>query len=557
MEQQIKKLRADATPFIPKCQSIKLNPNALEFKPSTYMSYYSGAIPLQHNNIKHHDIPLLQNTHLDTTVNIITSNKCSTSLTKEEFKVSLKSEEIKQTALTEIIPNKTQPIDSDKQEIKKVCYLPNPTTKESTLKFIKYEAEYIRTFREKCHARPFHMKEVNLPLLKWKPPINEDAQVIIIKEVRNILNKISKSNYKEMARKIVNDFQYTPTVLEELSKILFNKAVKEACYVEYYMELSDMLFKKFKSAEMNFRKMFISRCQSLFEGKVSEDMEKYVDVDDEEKRIKHKLRLMGNMKLIGELFIRAALNEEIVFLCINRLTVQVTEENVENLCYLYRKIGKSIYQFTAYASGQTSLKKKPRMKIKKLTKELFDDYIDKLADIKATNLISSRIKFMIQDILELRETEWAQVFDEFIVKENSSNKIVFHVKHYPIPVQTKEPLNIQADPKIEARELRKSSLNETSILGIDLEQFGKVKLDEKARLKANNYVDEYLTSLRYEEAKAAYGELIKHNNTTHIWIGFIIIYANSKKLKETTAIFDLLLKLVKDNTLLQIDLLKG
>jgi hypothetical protein len=551
MEQQALKLRADATPFVPKAQNLKLNANAQEFKPSTYSSYYSTMLHQQFNTyVQYQAMSAPQHTP-----------------------PKVKVEELNKTIPTpEQVPiPKSQPNEGEikklpeapKQEAPKMPEKVAPTVVEEKKlvksKIISYTTDYLRTFRSACRARPFHMKEINIPLLKWKPPENEDKQVVIIKEVRNILNKISKSNYKEMCKQIANNFPYTPIVLEELSKILFNKAVKEANYVDYYMELCDMLFKKYKAPSMNFRKMFVSRCQFVFEGGKDEELEKFKDIDEEEKRVKHKSRLMGNIRLIGELFIRGALTEDIVLICISKFTSANTEENTENLCQLYKKIGKAIYQFTAFNSGQTSIKKRPKIKTKKLTKTLFDDYLDKLIELKKSDQLSSRIKFMIQDTIELRDTEWAQVFDEFVVKENDSNKIVFHAK---IKTPTKDvakamdPLTL-SDPKVEMRELRKNSLNETNILGIDLEIFGKVKLDEVWRLKANNYIDEYIQTKSIDEARTALSDLLKIHSNTHIWIGFFIMYANSKVKIETTIVFNLLATLSKQNSLTPNDIIKG
>jgi hypothetical protein len=148
-------------------------------------------------------------------------------------------------------------------------------------------------------------------------------------------------------------------------------------------------------------------------------------------------------------------------------------------------VGKAVYYFFAYSQGQTSLKKRPKLKIKTLTKDSFDEYIDRLIDMKSNPAMSSRVKFMIQDIIEVRDTEWVKVFDEFVVKENDTNKIVFHAKEMPKKKEAhkEEKAPMLEDPKVVQRELRKSSLNETNILGIGLEVYASVKLDEATRVR--------------------------------------------------------------------------
>jgi len=134
----------------------------------------------------------------------------------------------------------------------------------------------------------------------------------MIKSIREYLNKFAKSNYKEYIKKIIA-IDYKTEVLVEIAKILFNKAVKETNYVELYMELCDQLMRKFKSPEKNFRKMFIQKCQSIFEDNLDNEYNTVLkDVDEEERKQKNKLRLLGNMKLIGELYIRGALNDNVL-----------------------------------------------------------------------------------------------------------------------------------------------------------------------------------------------------------------------------------------------------
>jgi len=389
-------------------------------------------------------------------------------------KQEIKKEENPKNIMSDLLLNDTA--------IKMVSVVKNEVPKKA--KKLTYTKEYLLSFRETCKARPFHMKDINVPLIKWKPPVNEDIRVKTIKEVRNLLNKFAKSNYKEYT-KLILSMTYTGEVLMEVAKILFNKAVKEASYVEFYMELCDQLMKKFKSTELNFRKMFITKCQSIFEENKDNEYDQVLkDVDEDERRSKNRMRLFGNMKLIGELFIRGALNDQVLLQCFTKLFNDKTEEAIENLCHLVNKVGKAVYYYFAYTQGQTSLKKKSMLKIKSLTKDAFDEYIDKLIDMKSDPKLSTRVKFMLQDVIDARETDWMAVFDEFVVKENNTNKIVFHVKEKP-KIEKKEEVKTEVvvdDPKVAQRELRKSSLNETSILGVGLDIYANVKLDEITRV---------------------------------------------------------------------------
>ena len=99
---------------------------------------------------------------------------------------------------------------------------------------------------------------------------------------------------------------------------------------------------------------------------------------------------------IGELFIRGAISDSVIQSCITKLFSYINEENLENVCALLLKIGKVCYEYFAYEYGQSSLKSRPKLRIKHITKETLDDFVDQLAALKQNERITSRIKFMIQ-----------------------------------------------------------------------------------------------------------------------------------------------------------------
>lgn len=70
-----------------------------------------------------------------------------------------------------------------------------------------------------------------------------------------------------MQQKLMHDFEYTPSLLYELTKIIFVKSTTETHYLEYYVKLCIDLFKRFNDAdnpEMNFRKLLMRRCEKQF-----------------------------------------------------------------------------------------------------------------------------------------------------------------------------------------------------------------------------------------------------------------------------------------------------
>jgi hypothetical protein len=82
-----------------------------------------------------------------------------------------------------------------------------------------------------------------------------------------LLNKLSIGNYDVIEQKLLKEFEYTPSLLYELMKIIFMKSTTEQSFLEIYVRLCVTLFKKFndkENAEMNFRKLLLTRCEKQF-----------------------------------------------------------------------------------------------------------------------------------------------------------------------------------------------------------------------------------------------------------------------------------------------------
>ena len=193
-------------------------------------------------------------------------------------------------------------------------------------------------------------------------------------QIRILLNKLSEGNYDTIEQKLLGDFEYSPSLLNELMKIIFMKSTTEQSFLEIYVKLCVTLFKKFndkENAEMNFRKLLLNRCEkqfykmlkreqedrksrraSLDEGNTeplretrnetnsTSDFNKqmlYV-FDESEIRERQKDQMFGNMALIVELYKSNHFKAHLLTTCINELFEEVNNQNVEILCQMLRKI---------------------------------------------------------------------------------------------------------------------------------------------------------------------------------------------------------------------------
>ena len=96
--------------------------------------------------------------------------------------------------------------------------------------------------------------------------------------------------------------------------------------------------------------------------------------------------MLGNIRLIGELYKKKMLTERIMHECIKKLLGQYQdpdEEDIEALCKLMSTIGEMIDHPKA--------------------KEHMDAYFEMMRSLSNNMNLSSRLRFMLKDVIDLRK----------------------------------------------------------------------------------------------------------------------------------------------------------
>ncbi|XP_035385931.1 eukaryotic translation initiation factor 4 gamma 3-like [Electrophorus electricus] len=154
---------------------------------------------------------------------------------------------------------------------------------------------------------------------------------------------------------------------------------------------------------VSFQKLLLNCCQKEFEkDKVNDDvLEKLrhqleaatsasererLEEDLEEAKDKAHRRSIGNIKFIGELFKLHMLSEAIMHDCVVKLFMNHSEESLERLCHLLTAIGKDL----------DLEKARPKM----------DHYFKYMEKTVKERRGSSRIRFLLQDVIDLRLHNW-------------------------------------------------------------------------------------------------------------------------------------------------------
>uniref|UniRef100_A0A673H129 Eukaryotic translation initiation factor 4 gamma 1-like n=1 Tax=Sinocyclocheilus rhinocerous TaxID=307959 RepID=A0A673H129_9TELE len=239
----------------------------------------------------------------------------------------------------------------------------------------------------------------------------EDSEAVktqeLFRRVRSILNKLTPQMFQQLMKQVTELTIDTEERLKGVIDLIFEKAISEPNFSVAYANMCRCLMGlKVPTSDkpgvtVNFRKLLLNRCQKEFEKDKDDDVifeqkQKELDAATEERqrlneelvdaKDKARRRSLGNIKFIGELFKLKMLTEPIMHDCIVKLLKNHDEESLECLCRLLSTIGKDL-DFE---------KAKPRM----------DQYFHQMEKIIKERKTSSRIRFMLQDVLDLRKNNW-------------------------------------------------------------------------------------------------------------------------------------------------------
>jgi len=235
----------------------------------------------------------------------------------------------------------------------------------------------------------------------------------ITSAICGILNKIVPDKFELLTQQLLR-LLTNPQLLQEVVNQIHKKSVSEHRYSSLYANLCRRLWKEAVNFDCNnqqahlsqntFRRLLIEKLQLEFEARhcklIIYISDKKLPSEEEEKKLKAKHHVLGNIKIIGELYKLDVLQEAVLHTCIKQLMqtkkkgagsdkqqVQMRVVDVECLCQLMTTCGKKLDH--------------------ELAKSLMDQYFLRMLKLKEkTNVFPSRIRFMIQDVVDLRKNKW-------------------------------------------------------------------------------------------------------------------------------------------------------
>nr|DAD18288.1 TPA_asm: hypothetical protein HUJ06_019751 [Nelumbo nucifera] len=225
------------------------------------------------------------------------------------------------------------------------------------------------------------------------------------RQLKAILNKLTPQNFEKLFEQVKEVNIDNAVTLSGVISQIFDKALMEPTFCEMYANFCYHLAGELPdfsedNEKITFKRLLLNKCQEEFErgereqaeaDKVGEGNAKLSEEEREEKRIQARRRMLGNIRLIGELYKKKMLTERIMHECIKKLLGQhqnPDEEDVEALCKLMSTIGEMIDHAKA--------------------KEHMDAYFDMMIQLSNNMKLSSRVRFMLKDAIDLRKNKWQQ-----------------------------------------------------------------------------------------------------------------------------------------------------
>nr|XP_046211987.1 RB1-inducible coiled-coil protein 1-like isoform X2 [Oncorhynchus gorbuscha] len=229
----------------------------------------------------------------------------------------------------------------------------------------------------------------------------------------NILDRVNQNNFQQSMLAITEFTINTEARLKGIIHLIYERALAHPTRSVTYANICRCLMglrvptAAKPGVTVNFRTLFLNRVQANFENmarnsceifRQKQEMVDAITKEEERQRVWEELeeakteerrQSLGNIKLMCELFKLKMLTEHVMHDVIVQLLKNQDDNSLEGLCTLLYTIGKDL----------DFKKARPRM----------DQYYNMIVKIVKNRTTSPRITSMLQDVLDLRKKETAQL----------------------------------------------------------------------------------------------------------------------------------------------------
>ncbi|KAJ1408120.1 armadillo-type protein, partial [Ochromonadaceae sp. CCMP2298] len=256
-----------------------------------------------------------------------------------------------------------------------------------------------------------------------------DPLELLATETTAILNKITPQTFEKLSASMLTLKVENIAMLDKLIEIIFEKAVQEQNFTNLYAELCAFLnasaqhwaFYTDAKNKNFFRARLVSNCQNEFQISTKNESA-YGDLEEEkkvllqnkatmsesdlaqksaainDKQLVLKRRMLGNIRFVGELYKQKLLTDVVIHNCIadlmgtaNNWKPMSDEQDIECLCRLITTAGERL-EAKSCQSEESSY--------------VFEGYFDRMRQLARDKSLNSRMRFGIEELLELRDNRW-------------------------------------------------------------------------------------------------------------------------------------------------------
>jgi len=223
-------------------------------------------------------------------------------------------------------------------------------------------------------------------------PLSNEA---VVRTMKSILNKLTIEKFEPLYAKLVSCGIQTTVQLETLIHEVFEKATTQHHFTSMYADLCVRLHSHFSEhpigdSKTTFKKILLNGCQAFFEKHLKPPAN--LEELDKDERIaltcKYKMQMLGNIKFVGALLVRQMLATKVLFAICEELLRDPTPESLESLAALLTVVGPKL-DIAGWAGHA-----------------LLVGIFDQLKVLAQTSKISSRVRCLFKDVLELRAAGW-------------------------------------------------------------------------------------------------------------------------------------------------------
>ena len=366
-------------------------------------------------------------------------------------------------------------IEEDIKLIKMEHYLDNKICKNSfysncnTSKSSSSSLSNINPLSLEIWARPDYTKE-NEEAENNKKVFDElSKKDVIKKELREILNSMTKDNYEEKKLKILELIKDKIENQNKFLEIIFLKSILEKSYVILYAKLCKDLNKELpqksetRKTSSIFRQNLLEKCKEMLKFEEKKNFDEYVkEADEQEKNNKIKKIILGNALFISELVNIKMLSKKAAYECIDYLFKRFNENknndikliNIQAIIIFIDKLGTLIHKEKEKEKEKNSKIKKEKNNQKNYDKML-DEAFAKLEKIKEDPAIPGHVRYSIINLIDKKNNNYKQSeFEKYITAKSKKE----------IEEEAKEIKNIQKKEKdiilSEKEEINQEQINE-------------------------------------------------------------------------------------------------